>query len=440
MMRTIPQLEKQCAMLGLVLPPEKCTGRGGKPAKRDYIRLLGEWFIKHKYGGITTAAMRWRRSINSPMLAAQFKSASKEQQAAIFDEDAESPWSMEKKHDGVRALVIYDHITKEVSVFSRNISVEDYLPINYAEKILNLENVSLTTESSERVFFSAGRQIEENISVFDGEVYCTSPGVQQTLNKRNIICLTQLDATNAILQLNTEESKEVQREHPLAFVFWDMPVFNSHSLMEHPLRYRREKLREMFSATNMCNHRLFMLSDVITSRKREFVNKLLQGGGEGAIAKHQDGIYVAEDVRHPDKCIKVKRDVMTGTDGETQTEDGIAAWISGFTPGKTGTAFEGLVGSIQFSVTVVAKNGMEREHVLANISGITDEMRRDISIVQDGVVGISPKYLNMVADITGQDVSAKSLALSHARIIRLRPDRDKFSCILFESDLSAQVL
>jgi ATP-dependent DNA ligase len=252
--------------------------------------------------------------------------------------------------------------------------------------------------------------------------------------------MTQLDATNAILQLNVKESREIQLEHPLAFVFWDMPVFNTYSLMDQPLHYRREKLREMFGCMKMSSSELFSVSKVITSGKREFVEKLLQSGKEGAIAKHQDGIYVPEDVRHPNKCVKVKRDVMTRNDGSIPTEDGIAAWISGFTPGKEGTAFEGLIGSLQFSITVTAKNGMEREHVIANISGLTDEMRREISVIQDGTVGLNPKYKNMVADITGQDISAKSLALSHARIIRLRPDRDPFTCVVLESELTEQIL
>jgi hypothetical protein len=60
-----------------------------------------------------------------------------------------------------------------------------------------------------------------------------------------------------------------------------------------------------------------------------------------------------------------------------------------------------------------------------------------------GNMRVNPSWVGRVAVIEGQDVSSRSMALTHARLVRFRDGADgktKYDCVMQEADLNQLVL
>jgi len=190
MQRRLADLEKECSDLGL--KPKEFTGRGGKPAKRDYVNALGDFHQQRSFGLSPPWGLSKRREMRSPMLAFLFSSLKEEEQRKVMS----SPdWAFEKKIDGVRMTLFWNE-NGDFEAYSRNTSVENYMPVAYHEKLILPD---LPPELQ-------GRSI-----VLDCEIQCTSAHIE-TLASKGIPTETVLQATSALLALNTSESLELQKQ------------------------------------------------------------------------------------------------------------------------------------------------------------------------------------------------------------------------------------
>ena len=132
--------------------------------------------------------------------------------------------------------------------------------------------------------------------------------------------------------------------------------------------------------------------------KPDIHRRIIDAGGEGTVWKRADAPY--EPGRRVGHWIKRKRGIE------------VEAFVTGFKPGSNGHA--AMVGAIEFGTT---RNGSVEP--IAWVSGLPSASRsRMTQLDSAGNVKLAPGYLGRRALILGQDRSAKSGRLRHARIVR----------------------
>lgn len=422
MQRTLAQLQKECKRYGIE-PPQR-TGRGGKYAKRDYVAGLGDYFIRVNFAGKAPWGLAKRRSWNSPMLSFLFSNLDDGEQRDVL---SGPDWVFEEKVDGVRMLLMWDG-EGNFEAYSRNISVEDYLPVAYHHKIPIQD-------------FPAA--LKGKAMILDCEVQCIDPNVNTILKSKGVITETLLQATSAILALNTDDSRNIQESHPLRFFVFDVMHYDGKDVMHYAWKDRRkfiEKLVPHFTAKLSDGSPQITHLPVVHENRKEFLDGLIAEGKEGVIAKNIHSSYIHEESRKRTHWIKVKR-TMSQSLNAIGYGDSIDGYVVGFERGKAGSGFEDLIGSLDIAVNLVDSQGNETEHVIARCANIELELRKQITQFDDnGEMQIDPNWLGKVLEIDGQDVSARAKRFTHARIIRIRDDKSQFECVMMKEDLEKFIL
>jgi len=186
------------------------------------------------------------------------------------------------------------------------------------------------------------------------------------------------------------------------------------------------------------------LVPVITHDKREAQKKILDAGGEGQMLKDAGAPYVQKG--RPKSMFKYKR------------REEIDAFVTGFSQGKKGKGWELLIGDIEFSCFTE----LGKVHMVAKCSNLTLEKRIEASIcrecscildvrhdnidgkrtilgtsctgcgVKDAGAALNPQWYDRVAEVSGQEWTAKVYRMKHAVIEKWRitgEDRkDKDEC------------
>ena len=262
-LRTLAQLKQECVSLGL-----NPIIRGKKERKDDYILALRDYHIKRKYPNGKPLSLDLMLSIESPMLCQQYKILKKEEQDAIW---SSNNWYLEEKEDGIRLPLIYTN--KEFDFFSRNISVDDYLPISYKDNIY-LGNIDKS-------------KITDNF-ILDCEVVSTNSNISTIMGNKGVVTETQLQAVSALLALESSESIRVQKEEdvPLQFKVFDCLWFNGDWIIDKPLierrKYMKKALLQLQSAGLNCKTPKSNISN-----KKAFYKYIIDRGGEGCFKSDQ---------------------------------------------------------------------------------------------------------------------------------------------------------
>ena len=405
--RRIDYLESQCRNLGITVVPA-----GRKMMKDDYVKALRNYFLTERYGSLENIpwSLAFMLSIESPQLCRRIKDLKEVQQKLVWES---SDWIAEPKIDGCRMLLLYDATEKKFHFYSRNNSVEDYLPQDYSETI-----------------YVTSKDFDYNHNfVLDCEVISTDPEAET-----NIRCLTQLQSTAAILALNPADSIQVQKRSPLKFIVFDCLQDNDR-LIDSVWTVRHahaEKLCDLLVKHGFCCE----LNKVIKNTpdnsyaKREFYEQYVAQNGEGVVLKNINAVYHATSSRTID-CVKVKRSSQ-----DSFTND-IDAFITDFVVGNDDTRNANMVVGFVFSVKMEKEDGSVVTHPIATCSNVSDYIKEDATVSDStGNVKLNPDYYGRVATVQGQNISARSLRLTHAVIDQWRPDKSADGCeILKESDL-----
>jgi ATP-dependent DNA ligase len=298
-----------------------------------------------------------------------------------------------------RMLILYDNKENKFHFFSRNNSVVDYLPQDYIDTI----------------YVTARDFSYPDNFVLDCEAISTNPTV-----KTNIQCLTQLQSTAALLNLNAEDSKKIQQKYPLKFIVFDC-LYDGESYINSPWTERHkhaEKLTSLLKASQFnCE-----INPVVKNTKdnkyikREYFEKLIADNKEGIILKYKAAVYHATSSRTID-CVKVKR-----TTSYNEASD-IDAFVTDYVIGKDDTRNENMVVGFVFSVKMEKDDGTVVTHPIATCSNVSDFIKEDATIIDaDGSVKLNPTYYGKVATIQGQNISARNLRITHAVINCWRPE------------------
>jgi ATP-dependent DNA ligase len=328
-------------------------------------------------------------------------------------------------------LITAFHPGVGLEFFSRNRSVTDYLFGQYSNQVYGL-----TQEITKDIFPVS--------FVLDSELVSLNPSVNG-----HVVTDSVLNAVVAMLGMNQLDSYRMQAEagYPLRFQTFDILQYDGKSLLNTPLKERKQLLHEvlvkLWEAADRLNlPQLKWFQEVQTvyggfDDKLTFYQQVTGKGGEGLVVKDVNSLYNPREARGGMSAgwLKWKRSTSESLGAD------IDAFVTGFHEGLPGSQFEGLVGSLEFSVFLVPSG---EKHVIANVSGIPEVQRRAMSVKGlDGKVALNPQWMGKVAAINGQDVSTRSRSLAHARLLKWREGADsKLSsdCVMREEDLNALVL
>ena len=405
--RRMDYLKADCELKGISITPS-----GKRIMKDDYVKALREWHITKKYGSIDNIpwSMKFMLSIECPQLCKRIKDLKPDQQELVWNSQ---DWIAEEKIDGVRMIIVWDAAEKKFHFYSRNNSVTDYLPQDYADTI----------------FVTAKNFDYPNNFVLDSEIISSNPCLET-----NTRCLTQLQSTAALLNLNSEDSKTIQKKYPLKFVVFDC-LYDSSSLIDEiweVRHYHAAKLCSKLLESGFCCELNKVVENTADNQyaKREFFDAVISRYGEGIVLKNRNAKYHATSSRTID-CVKVKRSTA-----DALTKD-IDAFVTDYVVGKDDTRNSNMVVGFVFSILLKKQDGSVVTHPIAVCSNVSDIIKDDATVIsEDGQVKLNPDYYGRVATVQGQNISARSLRLTHAVIDCWRPDRsaDTTETIL-ESDL-----
>lgn len=414
--RKLSELQKQCKDLGLTV-----VQSGSRVSKTDYILALREHFIKELYPLGIPKSLELMLEMESPMLCARFSEFTPEMKEQIWN----SPdWVIEQKEDGARMVNFF--INKEWDCYSRNISVKDFLPVNYSSK-MHKDNLDLSKLTDE--------------FVVDSEIVSTNPHICTIMGKKGVVCETQLQAVTALLAMNAEDSLRIQSDEdcPLELRVFDVIWWNGEWIKDKPLieriLYVVKAVQQLQAAGVKCRRPYSSYSN-----KRAFYRAMLAMGAEGGVLKNLRSPYIDTSSRRKDGFVKVKRS-MSEVMQDEGIGDGIDAFVTGFEPADETKSWAGLVGAIEFSVMVKCEDGSEKVHKIARITNIPMELRREITVPDaEGNPTLKSDWYGKVATVDGQCLSARAFRLKHARLIEWRSDRSADTCVMDEAYLKSMVL
>lgn len=418
MQRTIAEMKAECRRVGIELDPEH------KYSRADLILLLSLHFlnIRIKNGKPPSWALTERMSMDSPALCFSYKNLKEEQKETVMTSDR---WVAEQKINGCRCLVYY-HPKEGFSFFSRDISVTDYIPIEYTEKILLIHNGIVKRPSD---FIG----VYGNTFILDCEILARN-NIDTTFqgNNRGVVTGQTLNATVALLAYDASMSHKIQMEQsPLDFIIFDVLEYKGHYLYKKPLEKRmklREKIAEAISKTAP-----FQQVKYTIEGKEEFYQELIQSGFEGVVLKNMDAEYIPTTSRP--RNVMVKRKVSM-----SQKWADVDLFISGFLKASKGKGWDGYIGALRLSTFIKKLDGEEVEHWIATSSGIPMDMRRQMTSL-DLITGepiLKQEFYGKVLKVDGQDITHRSKRFAHAVICwetGFRFDKTKHDCIIDENDV-----
>lgn len=397
MLPNLAVLQSKCEALSLDFMPTD----GKKLGKKHCVDALRTHFLPE--GGLPYEEV-------TPMICFAEWNLKEEELGLVW---RSSNWGAQRKLNGCRLIL---HFVKGVGIFahSRTVSVKTFRFEELTSKLL-IRNFKPS--------FSA---------TVDCEVLIEKPVDTSPYTPNGEVTKTSLHSTTAALHLSDENSLKLQEEQdaPLQFHVFDVMLWEGMDIKKKPLK-EREKFRTEFERLVKSEDALerdFHFPEIRILEKKAFMKEVIKDGGEGLILKNMKSPYVDSSSRRRDAWVKAKR---------RQEYD---AFVTGFKRGEAGKGYENLVGALEFSVNLEGGG----THVLGFGSNLTLETRKKISIydAETDKVSLNPAVYWKVAEISGQDISARELRLSHCTIDRWRPKqgpdaKSKDQCTLAMSALTA---
>lgn len=432
-----------------------CSGRGGVSAARDYvsaISLLVEYNkanpsyngslshiteVQQLWDGLHPAT-RFRLRSYTPCLAARYDELKPVEQNKLFEDPS---WVATEKINGCRTWVI---ITPDgqFHVYSRNYSDQDCSLLDYASNILQSPSSSSIYAVDCEIVFEPGADISSDLATL---------GLQTD---------SPLEAMVALLHTHPEDARAIQSRFK-ALYNRDLITFRLiHPLYIQGRNYLTRTLGEGQAIYDQAitlgqslglNIKPISRTNGDRATKENFLNSILANGGEGVVFHNSKGTYCTSENRSKLSFIKLKRTVSSSING-TSLGDTIDAFVTGFTMGTAGTANEGIIGALEFSIHVtngssdvikpiaIVPNISRQERLLAtfnNLDGLYPTTWKDSQGIEHPV-SLNPDFDGLVAELQGQALSAKSQRLEHPRLILWRPERLPDSCIYTQEWLTSQ--
>ena len=365
--------------------------------------------------------MQERRALDSPALCFPHWNLKEDEQKEILCSD---DWVAEEKFDGVRALLYY-YPEEGFNMFSRNISVETFLPISYTDKILFIKD-GVVKEPKDFI-----GEYDTNFTI-DNEMLATKNIDTSILRpQKGSYTDTLLSAAVSILALNEEESKIIQKEQcPLEFRCFDILRIGDYDFLDVPYKDRKESLKGLVDTLKKDLPISYVPYVQGKENKEKYLKDILDSGREGVVYKHIDSSYPTTRDRHAMVKFKGSMTMSVGKDIDAFVVDVIQ-------PNKgSGNDMEHILGGLKMAIYVDNEDGSDnKQWWIASVSSIPLDLRRDMSEWDGKSVKLNPNYLGKVFTIDGQDLTSVSFRFSHAVIRSMREDKSPYDCVMTKSSL-----
>lgn len=420
--RSLSELQKECENLGLKV--ELKAGQR-KLGKTDYVLALRQWHLDHDFpNGVPEELTLMLSGVaDGPMLCSRVSELKPDEQKAIWDDPMVIA---QQKEDGVRAVLPF--IDGKLHMFSRNISVKDFLPVDYSENLW----LEYCQEKLDKI---------TDKFIVDSECVSLNPHINTIMGKKGVVTESQLQAVTALLALNSQESIAIQRDEnaPIEFRIFDCLWYNGEWLMDKPLierqKYTEKAILQFQAAGLKCRQPVSNYTN-----KLAFYKAMLAAGNEGVVLKYLDSPYITGSNRSKRGWLKCKRKMTEAMQGDGLA-DTLDAFVSGYEESDEDKSWAGLVGALEFSVHLKCEDGSYKDHKIARVTNIPMDLRREVTeLDENGRPRLKKDWYGRVASIDGQCVSARALRLKHAVLVDWRPDRSEETCVLEESYLKKMVL
>jgi len=395
MLPKLADLKRKCEKLGL-----KVIQSGKREAKKDFVLALKNHHLPP--GGLPYEEVE-------PMLCfAEWNLKESEREHMWISPN----WIAQEKLNGVRLIV---HFVKDVGWFAhtRNVSVKTWRFDELHTQFLWKDWIPP---------FSA---------TLDCEVMIMKAVDTREFTAKGQITETTLHSTTSALSLEARNSRKMQKEQdaPLVLLPFDILSCESKELKHEPLEERLRYLRHFETMLRVqmgasLVERFFSFPGVESQLKKEFFKDVVAKGGEGVVMKNLRSPYIASSSRRRDGWVKVKKRIE------------VDAYVTGFKRGEPDTEWANMVGAIEFSV--MTEQG---EHPIGFGINLTMEQRRKVTRYDSETdeVKLHPGMYGKVAEISGQDISARVLRLTHCTIDRWRnkrgDEKGKEDCVVKLADL-----
>jgi ATP-dependent DNA ligase len=331
----------------------------------------------------------------SPMLCYPYWDLKPAEQKEVWKDDG--PWAAQEKLNGCRVIL---HFVKGVGVFahSRRVSKQTGRRQVLTDRLLFSDLIptfSATVDAEAMV----DRQIDTRPYTSGGQ-----------------ITKSTLQSTSAILRLEPEASKSLQRDQNAALIFhtFDIVSWEGTDLKTKPFCERFVCLDNFKAAITQAQlAKYFAFSEVRIHEKKAFFEEVISKGGEGVILKNLNSLYEASTARNRRGWIKVKREVE------------FTAYVSGHERGKFNGEWKNKVGCLVFSI--LTEKG---PHEIAKVTNFTYDFRKEMSVYDPATnkVELSPLILGSVATVTGVEISQRAKRLSHPKVTKWRDDLKREDC------------
>jgi ATP-dependent DNA ligase len=360
--RTLTELRAACVALGIKVET------GLRASKEPFISALRDFHWNKDHPGKPLPAQVM------PMLLGDWADLTPNQVQEI-EQDIHA-WIVQPKLDGVRALM---HIEPGgIRITSRYVSETTFRLSEFQDNLCHL------AQGLAGLFGT----------VLDGELVCPVAAI----DTGSTTTATALQATVAVLSTSPENAHRLQERQGahLRFHAFDILRCRGRDVTSLPLRDRLDFLAQALSGSD--NPDLEMVPSFVIGKAAVHRN-IIEAGGEGTVWKQVNQPYLTN--KRVKYWIKRKRGIE------------IEAIVSGFKPGNNGHVR--LVGAVEFS----AQQADGSPAPVAWVTSWTDQDRQAMTCVgPNGEVMLNPSYLGRRALIEGQDHSARSRRLRHARIVK----------------------
>lgn len=360
--KNLAELQAECAALGVEVATTS------RPSKEPYIAALRDhhWRKDHPNEPLPPQIQ--------PMLLGSWEDL-EEEEAQEIEADLHA-WLAQPKLDGVRALL---HIEEDrVRITGRTISEVTYRLSEFQENLSHLaEGWSALKETT-----------------LDGELVCPVA----KLDTGSTLTETSLQATTAILSTSPENARRIQdgQAAHVRFHAFDILRYCGQDVTPLPLIERQDILE---TALRQSDNSFVETVPSFVVNKPAIHDHIITAGGEGTVWKLASSTYLPN--RRVPYWVKRKRGIE------------IEAFVTDSKEGTNGHA--GQIGAVQFSV----RHSDDSTTPVAWVSSLSDRERFLLTDPQrNGHVRLAPHHLGRRAVLTGQDLSARSRRIRHARLVR----------------------
>ena len=459
------------------------------------IKALGDYTLSHSKKDKYSWGARYLQSLETVMLCRHLKDEKKILDKAGINPMESDDYVSEFKLNGSRIAIYYDPWVG-FNIFSRRESVDTFLNNDLTDRILLIKDDGIITEPRDYVgkfnyrFMLDGEiTVDNEQALFEGVQYADIEDLMQ-----------------AMLGSLPERAKSFQREgNKFILNTFDCIYFEKNPIQEPPVpkfdykcsdidldkdqimwvearfadylrtagftgyssakklyRYlyslksaSQSDIRRLpFSKRRQVRH---LLTDFLRSKglpflevegedknKTDYLDDVLGDRAEGIILKNIYAPYIStlKSSRSHRAAMKVKQSI-TQILAASKMDTDFDVFITGMNPPKS-KSVKDMIGSLNCSIYINEPDGTTTEHVIASVSGIPHEWKRELcSFDQDGKMILNPEYYGKVIAINGLALTYK-LKFQHAVLFNktdlVFKDKDPISCVWDRADLEKMVI